>query len=823
MKQILLALFLLPLVLVKANTYYFSSVSGSDGRSSKQAQSANTPWKSIDKLNSFFNQLSPGDVVLFKSGETFYGSLSLIEKGKMQARSIPIKFGSYGGTAKPVITGLRPVTGWTAIGNGIYEKQDNSFPDTLLNLVLVNGQLQPIGRWPKAGTANNGYLTFQSHKDTSSITSDAITNAKSFVGGEVVIRKVQWILDRGTVTDQTSNTVSYSRFVSPDHPTVTYEPIDNYGFFFQNHVNTLTANGDWCYDKTVKKITMFSAAAPPSNVTVPDFAYLVNMAYQDNIIFDNIAFKGSNINTINIRACSNIQVTNCDIDCSGVNGINIYYDFSGNAVKGNGSIKPKSTLLVSLGTCSNIKVTNCNINNTVNNAINGGNATNWAIQNNQINNTALIAGMGVSGDGQYSAIEYVNANSLIEKNKITNTGYLGIHFLGDNTIVRNNYVDNFCLVKSDGGGIYTFGQSGKNRKVTGNIVTNGIGDLYGTDANLNNPYAGQVHGIYMDALSSDVLIDNNTCFNNAATGLFLGSNANILATKNVFYNNKVAQVKAIDSRDSIRNVDIKDNVLVATEKGQLVASYNLTWGGTHGNYKFGDVDYNYYCRPLYEPDNYVGQGYPNATTSTPFKDYPGGGVVEASDGVWGTTLFYSLDKWKTSLQQLDKNTKKSPFTIDDLSQLIFKLNADGLPRTYTLDGSYVDMKGLPYIGVVTLPPFSSIVLMKQPAQTLPATYATTAAINNIQDNTSVAAGIAAFPNPSRLSTAIRITSAASGMASVDVIDLQGRPVRRVFNGMMEAGVPKTFVVNLQGLARGSYIIRMAGKNKVLTKQITVVK
>jgi hypothetical protein len=821
MKQILLALFLFPFILVKANTYYFSSVSGSDGRSSKQAQNPLTPWKSIDKLNTFFNQLSPGDVVLFKSGETFYGSLKLVENGKMQARSIPITFGSYGGTAKPVITGLRPVTGWTSIGNGIYEKQDNSFPDTLLNLVLVNGQLQPIGRWPKAGTANNGYLKFQSHIDTSSITSDAIASAKSFVGGEVVIRKVQWILDRGTVTDQTSNTVSYSRFIAPNHPTTTYEPHDNFGFFFQNHVNTLTANGDWCYDRTAKKLKMYSSAAPPSNVTVPDFPYLVNMAYEDNIIFDNIAFRGSNINTINIRASSNIQITNCDIDLSGVNGINVYYDFSGNAVKGNGSIKPKSTLLVSLGTCSNIKVTNCNISNTVNNAINGGNAPYWAIQNNKISNTGLIAGMGVSGDGQYSAIQYVNANSLLEKNKITNTGYLGIHFVGDNTIVRNNYVDNFCLIKSDGGGIYTYGQSGKNRRVTGNIVSNGIGDMNGTDANLNNPYVGQVHGIYMDAWSSDVLIDNNTCFNNAASGLFLGSNANILVTKNVFYNNTVAQVKAIDSHDKITNVDIKDNVLVATEKGQLVASYNLTWVGTYGNYKFGDVDYNYYCRPLYEPDDYMGQGYPNATSSTPFKDYPAGGIVEASDGVWGTTLFYSLNKWNTSLQQLDKNTKKSPFTIDDLSKLRFEYNATDAPTTIPLNDAYVDMKGVPYIGLVTLPPYSSIVLMKQPAQTAPTTYATTAAINNIQDNISVAAGITAYPNPSRSATTIRINPSASGMASVDLFDQQGRPVRRIFNGIMEAGVPRTFVVNLQGLANGSYIIKAVGKNKVWTKQIAV--
>ena len=61
----------------QAATYYFSSSEGNDSRTAAQAQNESTPWKSIDKLNSIIGSLSPGDRVLFKRGETFYGTIKM--------------------------------------------------------------------------------------------------------------------------------------------------------------------------------------------------------------------------------------------------------------------------------------------------------------------------------------------------------------------------------------------------------------------------------------------------------------------------------------------------------------------------------------------------------------------------------------------------------------------------------------------------------------------------------------------------------------------------------------------------------------------------
>jgi len=101
-----------------ATNYYFSSVSGDDSRTAIQAKSPSTPWKTLGKLNSYFASLMPGDSVLFKRGETFYGSITILKAG---TTSLPIIFGAYGTGEKPVITSLVTLGSWVSKGNGIWE------------------------------------------------------------------------------------------------------------------------------------------------------------------------------------------------------------------------------------------------------------------------------------------------------------------------------------------------------------------------------------------------------------------------------------------------------------------------------------------------------------------------------------------------------------------------------------------------------------------------------------------------------------------------------------------------------------------------------
>ena len=107
MKFLLLLVSLCISGIINANNYYFSSSTGDDSRTSTQAQNPATPWKTIGKLNSFFNSLNAGDNVYFQRGDIFYGTITINRSGTLGS---PITLSAYGTGANPVITGFTSIT-----------------------------------------------------------------------------------------------------------------------------------------------------------------------------------------------------------------------------------------------------------------------------------------------------------------------------------------------------------------------------------------------------------------------------------------------------------------------------------------------------------------------------------------------------------------------------------------------------------------------------------------------------------------------------------------------------------------------------------------
>lgn len=76
--------------------FYVSSSAGNDNNS---GTSTNSPWKTLEKVNT--EKLSPGDIILLKRGDAWKEKLSPPTSGSVQA---PITFGAYGGNGpRPIL------------------------------------------------------------------------------------------------------------------------------------------------------------------------------------------------------------------------------------------------------------------------------------------------------------------------------------------------------------------------------------------------------------------------------------------------------------------------------------------------------------------------------------------------------------------------------------------------------------------------------------------------------------------------------------------------------------------------------------------------
>jgi hypothetical protein len=690
--------------------YYFSSSTGDDSRTATQAQSSSTPWKTLTKLNSYFSSLNAGDLVLFKRGDVFYGSINVTKSGGSGA---PIAFSAYGTGAKPVITGFTTISSssWTSTGNGLYAATISAGLSSL-NSVTLDGSFAVMGKYPKG---NTGYLTVSSGS-TTSISSSGLSGIPSFTGGEIVWRPYHWVLWRGTVTSQSSSSVSFTSFPSTLGGSV-YPAKAGYGFFFQNHPSACTSLGEWAYNSSSYKVTMYFGSSGPGShvVNVSSVENLVTLNGRSYLTFDNLALTGANTESFSLTNSSNVIINACDISFSGHDAINAN------------------------SASSIISVTNCNISYSNFNAIVGGAASGWTITGNTISNTATVAGMGGSGEGQYFAIMNVN-NAVVTLNNITNTGYTALSFGGTNSTIQNNYIDTYCFVKDDGSGIYCGGQNFGGSKILSNIVLNGIGALTGTP----DPDA-RTYGIYVDDGGSNVEIGGNTAAYCQYGGFYSHNSHELNIHDNTLFANGFTGIKYYNDGNSIANITLTGNIVFAKTASQLVSYAS---GGTASPAGFfATANNNYWCRPLSEGNTI--QTYLSSKITN-----------------------YTLSGWR-SFTGKEANSKTSPITFTDVNRIRFEYNATSSGKTINLGGNYIDAKGTAYT-TITLAPFSSTVLMNTSGST---TQSVATAELVSQNNLIEKPSFIVYPNPVTDNFVLQLNNNETGKINVQVVNQAGAIVR----------------------------------------------
>ena len=561
MKNLLTVLLLANLALFSgsayATNYYFSSTDGDDSRSSAEAQNSSTPWKTISKLNSIISTLQPGDQILFKRGDFFYGSIIASKAGTSSQR---ITFSAYGSGAKPVITGLTQVTAWTNAGGSIWQSTNAVSSLGTTNIVVINGANTPMGRTPNSGSN----YSISSHS-SSSVTIGALSSSVNYKGAEVVFRTgASWIMSRNLITSQSGTTLNFVRnYPNPFNFTI-YDPA-NGPAFIQNSLATLDAQNEWYYDPSTKKLSVYSGSTPSGvNMATIDSLVKITAGY---LTFDNLEFRGANTDCFQLSSASNITIQNCDVKYVGDNAVQ---QMNGNP---------------------NLTVTNCTFRDVQNSGItNVGYSNNSGVNitGNSFSSINMIPGAFGSLDGTNLVIGIYDpgTNDLIQNNSIDSCGYIGISDMGSTFTIKNNFVNHFCFFNTDGAGIYT-GNHGTSRTISGNVVLNGM--------------TGAAHGIYVDDNGSNITITGNTVYK-AILGIYLHNAHEITVQSNTVYACTGASLSmGHDANDAVRNVSVSQNIFVlAASVSQGNCSYQTS---ETSQTNFGTSDNNYICKPIGTDDN----------------------------------------------------------------------------------------------------------------------------------------------------------------------------------------------------------------------------
>jgi parallel beta-helix repeat protein len=678
MKGFLSIIALLIVVPVHSSTKYYLSATGND---KANGISEKTPWKTISKLNSESGKIKPGDMILFKRGDVFYGSVNVLKSG---VPAKPILFGAYGSGSDPEITGFITINGWQNSGNGVFSKEVSC--ESPASIVTVNGVNTPKGCWPD----NGGFKTIRTHKGNNQIYDADLKSMPDWTGGEIVFRPYPWVINTFPIIKHSGSELIYKGAGD--------EPRDGYGYFIQNHPSALNQTGEWSFDNNFLK--MFFGTEDPGKfiVRVGTLNYLFKINGRNYITIENLKFTGAITGAIDLTASSNIVIQKCKIEFSGTNAISTNYG----------------------GPSQNIKISENKISNSNSSFIKILDQFSFVtINNNQIENTGLLIGMGATNlPGAYTAVYCDAPDCFIENNRIINTGYNGIVFSSKakNAAIQNNYVNRFCLVADDGGGIYTWiGASGKGstgQVIRNNIVINAVGSAELGDNEM------QANGIYIDDGAENIIIEGNTVANCSGTGIFIHNAHEISILKNTVFNcSKAGQISFVQDHhapeDLIRNIDMRDNIFCADSSGQKALTYITTADDIA---LFGKADNNCYVKPFGDSGLIVTQinawrGRLAKRTLSEWQEYSGQDLNSRVFPGCTHNLKGLLSKGYYKLEPVSGSPKEK-YNYIDLNSARLIVNDTHSEKAFSLTEPHIDVRGTKHFNKIKLGPFTSTIIYR---------------------------------------------------------------------------------------------------------------
>jgi parallel beta-helix repeat protein len=524
----------------------------------------------------------PGDKILLKRGSKWFG----FTPQKAGTNADPIIWDAYGEGEKPIIHGLKTITGWTDIGGGFWKVTDTDIL-TRSKFIKIDNSLSTVARSPRT---NYYQSTGATGSTAGTVTDTGFLNGKDFTGGEVVFRKNNWIVDTMLITAHSGSTIDYSGGS-------TTNAVTGWGYAIQNHRDVCTEELDWCQEED--DIVIYFDNIDPTSVTVEvPVIEKIDFASRGYNFFNNIVFEGFNggSDTTNENPCfllSASQQVKFLAGCEFKNMGNTVFYFIANNNNGfelNG---------ISAKDCLNIFLWNRHSSTT----------PQFEIINSEFEDIGNVLGAGGNGPNGYSCIIFAGSSGpcTVSGNRLKNIGYNAINFGGFEYIVEKNVVENSCSQMADGGSYYTFGKSDvaktyvtANRILRKNVAIDSPGNAYGTPLQFSSghPTSYMSEGIYLDDDSKNITIEDNYA-TGCRAGLKCQNNKDHIFSGNIFHKNISIQCLFANNNNGafdIENINFQNNILYSNA-GQLVIQFE----SKNNDFDiFGTFNNNYYMRPANE-------------------------------------------------------------------------------------------------------------------------------------------------------------------------------------------------------------------------------
>jgi uncharacterized repeat protein (TIGR01451 family) len=671
-----------------ANTTYY--VSMSSGLDSNNGLTSSAPFKTIAKVNSL--NLQAGDQVLFKCGDVWRAEMLMVTKSG--ASGSPIIFGSYPTSDcanKPILSGTQPIGGWSVYSGNVYVAtlSASSFPNGI-NQLFRNGTRLTMGRWPNLDNGDGGYVTVSAQPAGNRLTSSTALPAGSWISATIHLKVIRWSMVNRDITAQSGSTLTLNQSVScPFTANCT-----GWGFFINNSLATLDREGEWYYDKAARKVYLYTATNPSSS-TIEGSVVLKT---------DDRNWGAINLGTDLAAQVHDIVIDNFDLRGWFRSGIvsptNLHPDENSNLTIRNNTIRDVDDTGIDLwswvwGASDGLDGWRGGNNILIqNNLIDGANSFGihtpsrvTTIEGNTIRNIGLIAnlneaGMGCGKTGSEGTCTesgaglrvYVDNPTrsgygfTVRYNRFENVAYNGIQAFGHSSTFANNFFNRTCISKGDGGAINTFGSGVHDIQITGNIVTDTIGNTDGTHPDFRALFG---FGIYIDQNSANITTANNTVARSTAHGILYQNSTGSIQNNTLFDNATEAALWA-------EQINVTGNSSVPNHTGNiLLAKINNAGTLSADNAgKLGTSDYN---------------GFYHANRSNHIR-------------ISGDK---TLAQWKAAS---GKDAHSTELVAAVLAQAELFYNETRSPKTFTLSKPYFDLSGNSVVGTLTLQPYTSKIL-----------------------------------------------------------------------------------------------------------------